>query len=323
VQHRGAKFAGELGKIERAAGRMRRRKVKSIPFREKNGELPFNASGVVQVGPDRFLFIDNQDSSSFFEFTLDDDAEVKRIRRRRLVGVAEGQFSDPEGLTRVDLDGETFLIAASSLCAEHAKRPGRVSDGLVRVRYTPDGDLQAEAMSGFRRWLLAHEPSLASACEQVPDAGGMNIEGLAWDPRAGALVFGQRGPADPGRFTVIQVPVDVGRAPWTTASLKAPSILHARTPEPGAALGIRDLTYDEQIGAFLVLLGRSISRGDEPFQLCTWDGSSDDVNPLDVVFHRSMKPEGITTFPRGDKKKVIIVDDRGGYAVLDFRPEWR
>ncbi len=322
MQHWGAKFAAELQKIERAARRFERRKVKSIPFREKNGELPFNASGVVQVGPGRFLFIDNHDSSAFFEFTLD-DIEIDRIRRRRLVGAAEGQFSDLEGLTRVDLDGETFLIAASSLCAECAKRPGPVSDGLVRVRYTPDGDLQAEAMSGFRRWLLAHEPSLASAYEQVPDAGGLNIEGLAWDPRAGALMFGLRGPADPGRFTVIQVPVDVGRAPWTTASLKAPSILHARTPEPGAAQGIRDLSYDEQIGAFLVLLGRSISRGDEPFQLCTWDGSSEDVKLLDVVFHRSMKPEGITTFPHCNKKKVIIVDDRGGYAVLDFRPEWR
>ena len=31
-----------------------------------------------------------------------------------------------------------------------------------------------------------------------------------------------------------------------------------------------------------------------------------------------MKPEGVTTFSSGDKRKILVVDDRGGYAV--FRP---
>lgn len=32
-----------------------------------------------------------------------------------------------------------------------------------------------------------------------------------------------------------------------------------------------------------------------------------------------MKPEGITTFSGGDKKKILVVDDTGGYAVLQSR----
>ncbi len=280
--------------------------------------MPFNASGVAQVGPRRFVFIDNHDSAAFFEFALDaDDAEVERIRRRPLVGLAKGQLRDPEGLGRVGLNGETFLIAASSLCVAGVNRSGQqqVNDGLVRVRYTPEGDLHAEAMNGFRAWLLTHEPSLAVPGEREPDAGGLNIEGLAWDPRANALLFGLRGPANPGRIAVIQVPVDAGGAPWTTASLETPSILRARIPQSSATQGIRDISYDEQTGDFVILLGRSTSRGNEPFQLCTWDGRSDDVRLLDVTFHRSMKPEGITTFSSGDQKKILIVDDGGGYAV--------
>jgi hypothetical protein len=66
------------------------------------------------------------------------------------------------------------------------------------------------------------------------------------------------------------------------------------------------------------LLGRSTSKDDAPFQLCRWDGSSDKVKLLDVEFHRSMKPEGVTTFGNGDKKKVLIVDDSGGFAVFDY-----
>jgi Protein of unknown function (DUF3616) len=321
VQGWTAKIAAAFHVFESAASRTFRRKIRSTPFPEKNGGVPFNASGVAQVSPHRFVFIDNHDSAVFFEFALDaDDAEVQRIRRRRLVGVAEGQLSDLEGLTRVDVDGETFLIAASSLSVANADGAGQqhVNDGLVRVRYTADGDLHAETMLGFRSWLLSHEPSLAEAGELEPDAGGLNIEGLAWDPRASALLFGLRGPANPGRIAIIQVPVDAGVAPWTTAALNAPSVLLARIPQSTATQGIRDISYDEQTGDFLILLGRSLSRGDEPFQLCAWNGN-DDVRLIDVKFHRSMKPEGITTFSSGGKRKLLVVDDRGGYAVVNAR----
>lgn len=320
-----AKFAAALDAIKDAASHLVRRKVKSTAFREKNGATTFNASGVALVGRRRFVFIDNNDPSAFFEFELDaDGGEVERIRRRRLVGLAEGRLRDPEGLCRVDVNGEILLIAASSLSVAGTSRTGlrQVSDGLVRVRYTPEGDLRAEAMDGFRAWLLQQAPSLAAPAEQEPDAGGLNIEGLAWDPRASALLFGQRGPASPGRISVVKIPIDAGVAPWTTSSLGPPSIVQAKVPQSTVTQGIRDMCYDDRNGVFLIVIGRSSSRGDEPFQLCTWDGESDDVRLLDVRFHRSMKPEGIGTFSTGDRKKVIIVDDGGGYAILNAHQEW-
>ena len=171
-------------------------------------------------------------------------------------------------------------------------------------------------MPGFRDWLLRHVPSLAEAGQREPDAGGLNIEGLAWDPRTRALLFGLRGPADRGSVTVIRVPIDAGVAPWTTAALETPSIVHVRIPRSKAKQGIRDISYDEQAGDFLILIGRSTSTGDEPFQLCAWNGSSDTVQLLDVNFHRSMKPEGVVAFSSGDERRLLIVDDRGGYAVV-------
>ena len=56
-----------------ASGLGRRRKVKSTPFDERNRKAPFNASGVAQVGPGRFVFIDNHDPSALFELALDAD----------------------------------------------------------------------------------------------------------------------------------------------------------------------------------------------------------------------------------------------------------
>ena len=311
-----ANIAAAFHSFTAAASRPFRRKIKSTPFPEKNGGVAFNASGVVQVARRRFVFVDNHDSTAFFEFALDaDSSEVGQIRPRRLVGVDEGQLGDPEGLTRVDVDGETFLIAASSLCVVG----GTVNDGLIRVRYTPAGDLHAEAMDGFRSWLLSQEPSLAEFGELEPDAGGLNIEGVAWDPRASALVFGQRGPAERGRIAMIQVPVNPGAATWTTAALGTPSVVRIRIPKSTATQGIRDISYDEQTEDFLILLGRSLSRGDEPFQLCTWDGGSDEVRLTDIKFDRSMKPEGVTSFASGGKRKILVVDDNGGYAVVDAR----
>jgi hypothetical protein len=73
---------------------------------------------------------------------------------------------------------------------------------------------------------------------------------------------------------MIQVPVDAGGATWTTAALRTPSILLARIPQSTATQGIRDISYDEQTGDFLILLGRSLSGSDAPFQLCVWNGAS-------------------------------------------------
>jgi hypothetical protein len=316
VEHWTDRLGDAFHAVQRAAGRLsRRKKIKPTPFDEKNGQTRFNASGVAQVGPHRFVFVDNHDPSSLFELVLDDDdAEAERIARRPLAGVAGGQLRDPEGLTRVDVNGEIFLVVASSLCVAGANR----SDGLVRARHTAHGELHAEPMVGFRAWLLRHEPALAMAGDREPDAGGLNVEGLAWDPHTGALLFGLRGPADPGTIALIRVPVDAGRASWTTSSLGEPSIVRVRVPKSTARQGIRDVSYDQETGDYLILLGRSTSRGDEPFQLCTWDGSSDEVRLLDVAFHRSMKPEGVATFRSGDQTKILIVDDGGGYAVLDY-----
>ena len=65
-------------------------------------------------------------------------------------------------------------------------------------------------------------------------------------------------------------------------------------------------------------MGRSISGGDVPFQLCTWDGIAAAANVLDVTFEpaSSMKPEGVTAFPGDGARKILIVDDAGGFAIL-------
>ena len=287
-------------------------KVRPTPFPEQNGTVPFNASGVVRVGSRRFVFVDNKDPTALFEMTFDPDVvAARRIHRRPLAGVGKGMLRDPEGLTRVDVNGEIFLVVASSLCVADGNR---ICDGLVRVRYAPDGELPAEPMTGFRDWLLDRVPALAAAGRREPDAGGLNVEGLAWD--GNALLFGLRGPARPGRVTLVRVPADVGGTRWTTASLGQPESIDVRLPEPAVTRGVRDISGAAGTGDFLLLLGRSTSHGDTPFRLATWNRADDHAALLDIAFHRTAKPEGVTTFTIGGRQRILIVDDAGGYAVL-------
>ena len=118
---------------------------------------------------------------------------------------------------------------------------------------------------------------------------------------------------------MIQVPVDAGGATWTTAALSTPSIVLARIPQPSGTQGIRDISYDDQTGDFLILLGRSRSGDDAPFQLCAWTRGSDDVRLMGVKFEKNMKPEGVTPVYGDGKRKILVVDDAGGYAVFKLR----
>jgi hypothetical protein len=287
-------------------------RVSSTPFSSGNRDTAFNASGVAHVGAGRFLFIDNHDGEALYELLLDaDGAQREPVRRRPLTGLPEGALSDPEGLTAVRTGDHLELVMTSSL-SRPKKQP---HDGLVRIRYARHGELIAESMPGFRDWLVDAHPELAAAAAARLDDGGLNIEGLTWDPNRAALLFGVRSPVLDGLIPVLCVRVDL-TAPWTTAALHPDPPLAIQVTETGAAQGIRGMTYDHARGRFLVILGGSVRRRDARSELRSWNGCDPDSTALDISFDKDMKPEGLTVFEDCGRPKVLIVDDCGGFAVV-------
>ena len=120
-----AKVAAAFHTVARGLGRG---KVKSTPFDETNGNAPFNASGVVQVGPGRFIFVDNHDPSALFELALDANGrEVERISRRPLAGLVEGgRFlpSDARRRSRMVRGASFFAGAGAAGASGLAGSPG-------------------------------------------------------------------------------------------------------------------------------------------------------------------------------------------------------
>ena len=297
------------------------RTITPIPFEEMNGERVYNASGVVPLADSRFLFCDNNCNDALFELDLTEDGRKKGpLIRRPLQGLAPDAIDDMEAMTLAEEKGRRFIFVASSLYVKKPKDGGALRvppSGLLRVTINPDDSLSAENMPGFRDWFIQHAPYLAASAKLIPDEGGLNIEGLAWDHERHALLFGVRSPVFGPSPIVIPVKVKDLDSPWTTDSLKMLPPIRLLLGAAGGARGIRSIEYAPGLHAFLVIVGKSISGGPGPFELYEWKGGRrGKLRRRNVSFAEKMKPEGVTICTIAGKPALLFMDDGGGYQTL-------
>jgi hypothetical protein len=303
------------------------RKLKSIPFGERPGDEPYNASEVVALADARFLFCDNNVSDALFEFRLARDGTLARpIVRRPVRGLTPGAIDDIEGIEIVTVASRTFIFGTSSLCLKtrkghhRKKKRGKVvpsRESIVRIAVGARGTLQADVMPDFRPWLIEHAPWLRSAAGLIPDDGGLNVEALSWDPRQNALLFGLRTPLIDGKPGVLRVKPRKIDGPWTVDNLQFLPPLRLALPDAGK-VGIRAMSLDQSTGASLIVVGNSTSESKAPFRLYLWDGNSRGIvrHYEDIRFHKRVKVEGVTRATVRGRPAVVFVDDGGGFQVL-------
>lgn len=306
--------------------------VTSTAFSEKNNGEEYNASGVVPLGDSRFLFCDNNLNDALIEVVVSEDGRQQgRLVRWPLVGLAAKSIDDMEDLTIVEQGGRRLVFAVTSLSVQAgSKKKGREAavrpGGLLRITIQPDGSLATELMSNFRAWLMANAPEIASSAGNDPDLGGLNIEGLAWDARRGALLLGIRTPATGGKPLIRPVRIKDLLGPWTSGNLEMLPPIHLAVESAIGEQGIRSLTRNGFGEGFFVVVGNSTSESEAPFSVYSWDGGAEGkTSRLPISFHKRMKPEGITTGTIGGRRVVMFVDDAGGFSVLPadgaaFRP---
>lgn len=295
--------------------------ITSIPFGEVNGKDPYNASGVVPLGDSRFLFCDNNTNDALFELALTADGQKKgALIRRPLHGLAAGAVDDLEAMTLAEEKGRRFIFVTTSLYVKKPKdgQPQQVQpSGLLRVKVNSDDSLSAENLPGFRDWFIQHAPVIAASANLIPDQGGLNIEGLAWDHHRQALLFGVRTPVPTSKLMLIPVRVKKLDGPWTTGNLKMLPPISLSPDAADDAQGIRSIEYAADRHAFLVIAGKAISGSNAPFALYQWKGGKRGrMRQLNVAFTAKMKPEGITSGTVAGKPVLLIVDDAGGFQVV-------
>lgn len=303
-------------------------KLKAIPFGERPGDEPYNASEVVALADSRFLFCDNNVSDALFEFRLRrDGALASGIRRRRIDGLRPGAIDDIEGIEIVRTARRTFIFATSSLCLKarkgrHPKKKrGKVvasRESILRIEVAASGRLRAEIIPDFRRWLVEQVPWLQASARLLPDDGGLNVEALSWDPRKHALLFGLRTPLLDGKPVVLRVKPRKVDGPWSLDNLEMLEPLVLAVPEADGDSGIRAMSLDWASGESLIVLGNSTSKSKARFRLFSWNGNPRGIlrHYQHVRFSKRMKVEGVTRGTVRRRTALIFVDDGGGYRLV-------
>ncbi len=294
--------------------------ITPIPFGEMNGDDVYNASGVIPLADSRFLFCDNNSNDALFELDLDADGQRKGpLIRRPLQGLDPNSIDDMEAMTLAEEKGRRYVFVTSSLSAKKTKDGQSLRippSGLLRVTVNSDDTLSAENMPGFREWFIQQAPAVAASAKLIPDEGGLNIEGLAWDHERQALLFGARTPLSGNNPLVIAVKVKDLGGPWTTDNLKMLPPIRLALNTPGIR-GIRSIEYIPSLRAFLLVVGRAVSGEKSPFALYEWKGGhKGKLRRINISFAGKMKPEGLTSGTVGGKSALLFLDDGGGYQTL-------
>ncbi len=280
----------------------------AIPFQGGT----FEASGAIQVpNTDGIYFVDNSKSKDIFWMQLDQSGKqvgpIKSIPFGALV-------EDPESIAF----GGSFFYVMSSLSFP------TVGDKNCLIRFALDPGTQSlqgqpEVMTGIREFLIENVAELKAAAGLAFNAGGINIEGMAWDAVHNRLILGLRSPTVNGNALLVPIKLRDPRGAFTTQNLIAEPVIQI----PLGGLAIRDIEFDTRGGVFIIIAGSTAQGETKDFALYEWTGETDfskpDAAPQEITkLDQKMKPEGVTRVKIGGRDFLIVTGDASSYIKFDF-----
>ena len=223
-----------------------------------------------------------------------------------LLGV---NIEDIEGITT---DGTYFYVISSQ------SRPKAIATtGLVRFKFDVSSQSVAgvESISGLKKFLVENVAELRGEGDRNGREGGLNIEGLAWDPRQGRLLLGLRSPIVEGDALLVPLKLRDPRGAFSIDNLEVEGSKAIRLSLGG--LGIRGIEYDTRASGFKVISGAAEHQPLTDFGLWDWNGEVKPVLREVNRFDKTLKPEGVARATVGNREFLIVVFDAGGYTIID------
>ncbi|HWP44778.1 MAG TPA: hypothetical protein VNO14_16135 [Blastocatellia bacterium] len=272
----------------------------------------FESSGVIHVpGTDGVLFIDDGRPSGCYWVQLDGSGQQAGPVRYVSTGA---DVEDPESIT---FDGNRFYIMGSQSDPKAGKR-----NAFIRFDFDPDTSSisDVEKIEDLRSFLLRSVPELRGAGEKAGSEGGLNVEGITWDPRNSVFLLGLRSPMIEGpvyQALVIAIRLKEADGPFALSNIELaePEPIRLRLGNSG----IRDIHYDSRLGTFLIIAGAPKDRERGSFSLWQWGGRRDGGGLREIATLDSrLKPEGITRVEAAGNDFVFMVYDSSSYSSLDY-----
>ena len=267
----------------------------------------FEASGVAHVpGTDGVLFVDDGRPNEIFWLQLDKDR--RQAGAIKSIDIATS-IIDLEGITT---DGTYFYVVGSQ-----SKPKGADQTGLARFKFdaTNQRVVGTQAATGLKKFLADNVAELRGMENTKYKDGGINVEGIAWDPQSSRLLRGLRSPVVDGQALVVPLKLRDPQVSLSFDNLEVEGGKAIRLPLGGA--GLRSIEYDNSRKAFYLITGAGPNNEKLDFKTWEWSGKADSGLRELETFDRSLKPEGITRFSNGAGDFVFIVFDTSGYTATD------
>ncbi|HKY04799.1 MAG TPA: DUF3616 domain-containing protein, partial [Blastocatellia bacterium] len=271
----------------------------------------FEPSGVIQV-PDsnNVFFVSDGKKDAVFLVPLDGSGNQAGDIRPVALGT---KIADPEAIT---YGGGYFYVVGSQSDATWAEQ-----NAIVRFKYDPTTQAitgQAEVIADLRGWLLENVPELSAEGSKAGIEGGLNVEGMAWDPTHERLILGLRSPFVDGGALLVALKV---RDSFTREALALADPGVIKIPLEG--LGVRDIHFDTRLKSFLILAGAAENQKRSEFKLWEWSGDTEQANvaarPREgAALDQNLKPEGIAHVRVGGRDFIFIACDANRYFKIDY-----
>jgi pSer/pThr/pTyr-binding forkhead associated (FHA) protein len=270
------------------------------------------ASGVAFApGLNGVLFVPDSSESEVDWMQLDENGEQVGDIKPIPLNVS---FDDPEALTY----GNSFFYLITS----QSNPDNGAQNAIVRFDIDPETHTlrgQPEIIADFRSFLLQNVTTIAASGAPDGRQGGLNIEGLAWDPNRERLLVGLRGPqigGPGGQAAIIPLKLRDPRGKFTRENLKVdqPEVIVLSL----GGQAVRDITYDPQLKSFLIISGVHEGGQRTDFGLWEWDGQSPTPIKL-MTLEDEQKPEGVTSVMINGRSYIFVVGDAGRHIKLDYK----
>jgi Protein of unknown function (DUF3616) len=253
------------------------------------------------------LFVDDGRDNEVFWMRLGEDR--KQAGAIKSIDLATS-IVDLEGITT---DGTHFYVVGSQ-----SKSTGADQAGLARFTFDAASQRAAgtQSASGLKKFLADNVAELQGLENTKYKDGGINVEGIAWDPLNKRLLLGLRSPVVDGQALVVPLKIRDAKAAFSFENLEVEGRKAIRLPLGGA--GIRSIEYDEFRKTFSLITGAGPNSEKMDFKLWEWSGNGTPATLRETgSFDRRLKPEGVTRVSNGAREFVFIVFDTSGYAATD------
>jgi pSer/pThr/pTyr-binding forkhead associated (FHA) protein len=272
------------------------------------GELVEASGAAFAPGLNGVLFVTDNSESEAHWMQLDENGKQVGSIKAIPLNVS---FKDPEALT---YGGSFFYLVTSQ-----SDPANGVKNAIVRFDLSPETQTlrgQPEIITDFRTFLLQNVTSISALGAKNGMLGGLNVEGVAWDPNNERLLFGLRSPQIGTQAVLVPIKLRDPRGAFTRENLKVdqPEVIVLSLD----GQGVRDITYDPQLRNFLIISGAPEGAPKADFGLWEWNGQPDAKPTKLMVLEGKEKPEGVTSVTINGRSFAFVVGDSGSYLRLDY-----